>query len=331
MDYNSYESSEGTDDDFLPRIQNRMSRGGTVSGNKRIATAAASMSYPMVCEDAKIEAKIRQLERDGYYSALRAFRAQADSITWEKSSFITQLRKELRISNEDHIELCKKVNEDETIQKIREWRQSTGSGFRASKPVADSSFSTSQKRQKTERPSPSPKARRGRRRLENKTTRIEDIEIDPLVGKKIRTRWPVDGNFYEGIISDYDAAKDLHAVLYNMDAPNESWEWVNISEISPKDIQWVGTYPFHQVNPRGGLKGRGAISSRSQKDLKNNDEIRLLDTDVLIEEVERVFGAQHPDPVEIEKAQKVLKDQEQALVDAIAKLGALCDDEDGSE
>ncbi|XP_051126196.1 protein EMSY-LIKE 3-like [Andrographis paniculata] len=299
MGYNSYESSEGTDyDDFVRPTQNRMSRKDTVSGNKRTAAASASMSYPMMYENPKMEAKIRQFEKEAYYSTLRAFKAQADSITSEKSGFITDMRKELRLSNEDHRELCKKVNEDVTIRRIREWRQSTGRGFGIS-------ITASRKKQKIE--GSSSRTRRGKGRLGNGTSGglvIEDVKnIDPLVGRKISTRLPGNDKFNEGMIMDYNAEKSYG--------------------------------PFRWGNPQGGVKGWGAKKSRSKKDRENHDEIRLLDTNVLIKEVifgatkvETVFGANHPDSLEIEKVQRVLKDQEQGLVDAIAKLGALSDGED---
>ncbi|CAL0327810.1 unnamed protein product [Lupinus luteus] len=53
---------------------------------------------------------------------------------------------------------------------------------------------------------------------------------------------------------------------------------------------------------------------------KAPEDIKILHTDTLIKEVERVFGSNHPDPHEIEKAKNVLKDHEQALIDAIARL-----------
>lgn len=37
----------------------------------------------------------------------------------EKESVITELRKELRLSNEEHRDLLSKVNADETIRQIR--------------------------------------------------------------------------------------------------------------------------------------------------------------------------------------------------------------------
>ncbi|RFS87765.1 hypothetical protein CH426_26470, partial [Klebsiella aerogenes] len=60
---------------------------------------------------------------------------------------------------------------------------------------------------------------------------------------------------------------------------------------------------------------------------KGSDDIQLLHTDTLIKEVERVFGASHPDPLEVEKAKKVLKEHEQALLEAISRLGEISDGE----
>lgn len=45
--------------------------------------------------------------------------------------------------------------------------------------------------------------------------------------------------------------------------------------------------------------------------------------------MERVFGANHPDPLEIDKAKKVLKEHEQALIDALSKLADISDGESG--
>ncbi|KAI3833836.1 hypothetical protein MKX03_002176 [Papaver bracteatum] len=49
-------------------------------------------------------------------------------------------------------------------------------------------------------------------------------------------------------------------------------------------------------------------------------DIEIFHTDTLVEEVGRVFRASHPDPHEMDKLIKVLKDQEQALIDAIQSL-----------
>ncbi|CAH1426536.1 unnamed protein product [Lactuca virosa] len=136
-------------------------------------------------------------------------------------------------------------------------------------------------------------------------------------------------------------------------------------KISPEDIQWEGE--DHGIPDKGGYggsahgisrpvgsdngpgggggggRGRGLPKSQAattRKDFppsqnvigkKGLDNIQSLHTDTLIKEVERVFGSSHPDPVEIEKAKKVLKEHEQALTDAIARLADISDGESGTK
>ncbi|KAI5341595.1 PREDICTED: EMSY-LIKE [Prunus dulcis] len=433
MDYEPYDSS-GTDDDLPPSHQNRIPRGGRVAGNGR--SAVGSVPYPRMYGDTDMEAQIHQLEQEAYSSVLRAFKAQADLITWEKESLITELRKELRLSNEEHRELLGRVNADDVIRRIREWRQAGGAQLgmhntvqAAHDPIPSPTVSASRKKQKMTQsvhsqsfvgpsppfhpqatashqpssstlkrgsvpapaPAPAPGAKgkkhkpgqilpgassmkqfpssgpTGRGQVSNRVSSgaivnepAEGTTYDPLIGRKVRTRWPDDNNFYEAVITDYNQAEGRHALVYDINSANETWEWVNLSEISPEDIQWVGEDPG--ISRRGGYggsghginrsvgrdnvpvpgRGRGIPKGQSRKDFppsqngigkKAPDDIQLLHTDTLIKEVERVFGANHPDPVEIEKAKKVLKDHEQALIDAIAKLADISDGEsaDGAQ
>ncbi|KAL6129865.1 hypothetical protein ACLB2K_068247 [Fragaria x ananassa] len=351
--------------------------------------------------DTGMEAQIHQLEKEAYSSVLRAFKAQADQITWEKESVITELRKELRLSNEEHRELLGQVNADDVLQRIREWRQ--GGGVQPGMlntvqavhdPLPSPTVSASRKKQKTTQsihsqsfvapsppflpqpsttshqpsssnvkrgsvpvPAPAAKGKKhksgqilpgassikphpssGRGPVSNRVSSgairnepVEGATLNPFIGKKVRTRWPEDNSFYEAVITDYNAAK-----------------------ISPEDIQWVDEDPGishcggyggsgHGMNRSvgrdsvpGSGRGRGIQKGQSRKDFlpsqngigkKAPDDIHLLHTDTLIKEVERVFGANHPDPVEIDKAKKVLKDHEQALIDAIAKLTDISDGE----
>lgn len=70
----------GTDDDLPPTHQNRIPRGGRVSGNGR--SAVGSTPYPRVYGEIDMETQIHQFEQEAYSSVLRAFKAQADAITW---------------------------------------------------------------------------------------------------------------------------------------------------------------------------------------------------------------------------------------------------------
>ncbi|KAH0728286.1 hypothetical protein KY285_001866 [Solanum tuberosum] len=416
MDYEPYDSS-GTDDDLPPSHQNRIPRGGgRMNGNGRSAVMA-SVPYQRMYGETDMEAQIHQLEQEAYSSVLRAFKAQADAISWEKESLITELRKELRLSNEEHRELLGRVNADDVIRRIREWRQSGahqpgmhGTGQAIHDPLPSPSVSASRKKQKIAPPLPSqsfagpsptfhppalaaanqpsssaakrgpmmgPKGKKsksgqmmpgassmkmqyppsgpfGRGQLDNRVSEsAKAASVDSLIGRKVRTRWPDDNNFYEAVITDYNKAEGRHALVYDMSTANETWEWVNLSEISPEDIQWDGedpgisrhgnyggsgrgvNRPVGRDSGPGAGRGRGLAKPQSRKGFppsqnggkKGSDDIQLLHTDTLIKEVERVFGASHPDPLEVEKAKKVLKEHEQALLDAISRLGEISDGE----
>lgn len=416
MDYGPFDSS-GTDDDLPLPHQNRVQRGGRIAANGR-STAMNAVPYGRMYEENDMETQIHLLEQEAYSSVLRAFRAQADALTWEKESLMTELRKELRLSNEEHRELMNRVNSDDVIIRIRDWRQSGGhqpAMLGTGQAVRDPLTSPSRKKQKmvssvpsqsyggptppfppqplgggSSQPSSSTAKRgpvmgvnkgkksqsshtaSGRMQLHpssglsvrgQQSNRVasgvfpsepaEATSYSSLMGRRVRTRWPDDNNFYEAVITDFDPDKGRHVLVYDIGTKDETWEWVNISEISPEDIQWVGEDPGisrhfesghgRPVEREGGggpalARGRGGGVPRSQakKDLlplqngsrkKESDEIQILHTDSLVKEVERVFSNIHPNPVEVEKAKKALKDQEQALTDAIAKLADISDGE----
>ncbi|KAJ4705581.1 protein EMSY-LIKE 3 [Melia azedarach] len=382
MEYEVCDSS-GTDDDFPPH-QNRVPRGARVAVNGRSVVGSAPFSRMHT----DMEAQIHQLEQEAYCAVLRAFKAQADAITWEKEGLITELRKELRVSDDEHRELLTKVNADDVIKKIRDWRQSGGhqaARLATSQPVHDllpsPSVSASRKRQKTSQSGQSlhglpmmssmqyPSAGgAGNRSFLNRsssgtvstTEPAEATTFDPLIGRKVWTRWPEDNNFYEAVITDYNPVEGRHALVYDINTANETWEWVNLKEISHEDIRWEGEDPgityrggfgaqgrgIKRPLGRGGLvpgsgKGRGSLKDQSQlrKEFtssqnrveKVSDDIELLNTETLVKEVERLFDVSQPDPLELQKVKKMLKEHEQALIDAISRLADASDGESDGE
>ncbi|KAI3982312.1 hypothetical protein MKX01_037845 [Papaver californicum] len=428
MEYELSDSS-GTDDDLPPSHQNRVPRGGHLAGNGRPA-AVGSAPYTRPPND--METQIHLLEQEAYSSVLRAFKAQSDAITWEKESLITELRKELRVSDEEHRELLGRVNADDIIRRIREWRQAGGAHkaglLSTAQPVHDQipspNVSASRKKQKTTQsvpslslnaPSPAlhPQAvggasmqpssssakraaavgARGKQPKSGMLPGVPGMKSIPypsagptgrgqaairgtsgalvanetadgaaleLIGRKVLTRWPEDNNFYEAVITNYNASEGRHALVYDINSKDETWEWVNLKEISPEDIRWEGEDPgiSRRAGRGGGLgrgakkpmghggaapgagRGRGGIKNQVKKESplsqngigkKTLDDIEIFHTETLVKEVERVFGASHPDPLEMEKVKKVLKDQEQALIDAIERLADASDGESDDE
>ncbi|XP_062112231.1 protein EMSY-LIKE 1-like isoform X1 [Humulus lupulus] len=350
-----------------------------VAGNGR--SAVGSVSYPRMYAD--METQIHHLEQEAYCAVLRAFKAQSDALTWEKEGLITELRKELRVSDDEHRELLTRVNADDIISKIREWRKSGGNQsvrLNPSQTVYDvlpsPTILTSRKKQKISQTglqfpglssmksihSPSTGLVVNRSFLSRSSSGVratnetaEAANFDSFIGRKVWTRWPEDNSFYEAVITDYNDVEGRHALVYDINTAHETWEWVDLKEIPPEDIQWEGAdlvishggnHDGHgrghkKPSNRGGAvpgsgRGRGPIKVQPKKDFlpapngiakKVSDDIELLNTDALVKEVETVFSANHPDPFELEKAKKMLKEHEQALIDAIAKLAYSSDGE----
>ncbi|XP_058214461.1 protein EMSY-LIKE 3-like isoform X5 [Rhododendron vialii] len=391
MDYDPPDSS-GTDDDLPPSHPNRFPRAGSAAGNVRSDVFGTAQFLPM-----DMEIKIHHIEQEAYISVLRAFKAQSEAITWEKESLITELRKELRVSDEEHRDLLSRVNADDIIRRIREWRKASGlqPGMRGNsqlvhRHMCSPTVSALGKNQKTlqslaslslDAPSPelhpsmqplSSALKRGPAsgargfagRIQIQKPGFSDTfavdkpakaaNFDPLIGRKVWTRRCADKKFYEAVITDYNPNEGRHALLYDINTADEACEWVNLKEMSPRDIRWDGEDPtvpsrgergFQKSMARGGAvggggRGKGTTKSQSKKDLyplRNGigrkaalGDIEILHTDILIKEVEKVMSASQPDPLEVEKAKKVLKEQEEALVDAIARIehASLCESAD---
>jgi hypothetical protein len=347
-----------------------------------------------------METQIHLIEQEAYSSILRAFKAQSDAITWEKESLITELRKELRVSDEEHRELLSRVNADEMIRRIREWRKANSLQSSVPQLVHDApspAVSGSRKKQKTSQsiaslamgppspslhpsmqpsssalrrggPPPGPKTKKPKTSMQYPSTGIagrpqagaltnepgESGSYDPLVGRKVWTKWPDDNQYYEAVITDYNPVEGRHALVYDINSANETWEWVNLKEISPGDIRWEGEDPgisrkgghpgqgrgtktMARGGPASNAGGRGRGSMRMQQPKTQNGigkkalgEIEILHTETLLKEVEKVFGSVNPNPAEVEKAKRVLRDHELALMDAIAKLEEISDGESGN-
>ncbi|XP_039815872.1 protein EMSY-LIKE 1-like isoform X5 [Panicum virgatum] len=350
MDFGGAVDSSGTDDDLPPPYQNNrgMKGSGRITGNGRDTIGAGP--YTRVQQpQTDMETQIHHLEQEAYCSVLRAFKAQSDAITWEKESLITELRKELRVSDKEHRELLNGVNSDDIIRRIREWRESTGvlqmnpvnNAQRLHDPVP-SPTTSARKRQKTSQPIPSasvpaPSAMHSQPIAAPIQPSSSGAKKAAPPGSKVKKNKP-----------------DLYALVYDMNTAHETWEWVDFKEMAPEDVRWEGEEPDLNLLGRGaaahGVKkstsrggpmlgagrGRGPQKNSFKKDYppsqngvgkKSSDYIEILHTETLIKEVERVFSAGNPDPLEMERSKKVLKEHEQSLIDAIARLAEASDGE----
>ncbi|GLT44707.1 hypothetical protein SLA2020_185920 [Shorea laevis] len=366
MEYQVSDSS-GINDDVTPSYQNIVPGGGYVSGNGISVVGSA----PYLRMQSEMEAQIHKLEQEAYCAVLCAFKAQSDAITW----VFTLLHSHVYLVSSLR-ELLSKVNADDIIRRIRNWRRSGGNQaarLNATRPVHDllpsPGVAASRKKQKTSQLVQSlpgissaksmhypPGLPAGNRQFSNHGSLsanepADAATIHPLVGRKVQTRWPEDNNFYEAVITDYNHADGWHALVYDINTPNETWEWVDLKEIPPEDIRWDGEVPSISYRGRGVKKqsshiapalgaGReqGSANGQFRKEYmpsqygvskKASEDIELHDTETLVKE--KVFDASHLDPLELEKARKKLKEHELALIDALARLADASDGETDGE
>ncbi|TVU10038.1 hypothetical protein EJB05_43543, partial [Eragrostis curvula] len=321
------EEGKRTDDDLPPSQQTALRR-RSFSGNGRASVGA----FPFMRPHDDLESQIHRVEQDAYTGVLRAFKVQSDAISWEKESLITELRKELRVSDDEHRELLNKVNEDGAIRRMRELRQGGGtpSGVhRGSRAPYDTEPGPLAKRPRASHLIPSqsaglqspvmpshsaPSAKWGPLSAKGKMAKppmplaLPPGDPSSLINHKVYMRWPEDNNFYEATITNYNPATGEHALVYDMGTQAETWESVRLSDIAPEDIRWD-------------FEGHGSINQDGRA--PPGPSLRRQPSNGAM--VERVLS--NPNMLGIEKARKLLKDQEQSLLDAIARLDEASDTE----
>uniref|UniRef100_A0A7N0RH64 ENT domain-containing protein n=1 Tax=Kalanchoe fedtschenkoi TaxID=63787 RepID=A0A7N0RH64_KALFE len=242
----------------------------------------------------EMEIQTHHLEQEAYCAVLRAFKAQGDAITWEKESLITDLRKELRVSDDEHRDILSRVSSDDVIRRIREWRQSSGHQSVMLNPS---------------------QAMSNARRKQMILTSVPSLSLG------------------------------MHS------APLEQGSMAGLrlkrpkSNICPADIRGAGENPSEFLADGVGLQGQvdggnGLTAQAAPQFPQNNhigsgnklpEDIEIFDTNTLIREVERVFNSSNPNPAEVETAKKMLREHEQALMEAITILASATDGDSDEE
>ncbi|XP_026664820.1 protein EMSY-LIKE 3-like isoform X2 [Phoenix dactylifera] len=118
MEYLKNDSS-GTDDDLPNHSIIWNSRGVLYSGVMRISSGPVSHGACLI----NMEFQIHCMETEAYGAILRVFIAQSDVLSWGKEGLMSELRKELRVSDVEHREILGKINSDASIKSIRELRK----------------------------------------------------------------------------------------------------------------------------------------------------------------------------------------------------------------
>ncbi|KAK9157625.1 hypothetical protein Scep_004199 [Stephania cephalantha] len=245
-----------------------------------------------------IEYQIRCIEMEAYTAVLRAFTAQADVLSWDKEGLMSDLRKELKVSDIEHRELRVKIDSDDSVRMIREWRK----GMVCQREILPDAIT------------PSVPGFLGhsvnKRRKSSQITAFSAPNhlsfAQPASGAipssfathSIESRW---GDEASASFKMGSAVQPMKSVVHN------------------------GQMSFS-------IKGRGPGAVQLRKNCQSSnvtnlitsyDKIEIRSTDVLIHEVERLISGVRLDPVQVEKAKLLLREHEREILVALEKLAGI--------
>lgn len=192
--------------------------------------------------------QIHHYEQEAYISVLRAFKVQSDALTWEKAKLMTDLRIELRISNEEHRAFLNRVDKSE--------------------------------------------------KKKNK----------------------VDEN--DGNCSPFHKKQKISLTFGNRGVADHALRNISSIESAQQYYSTGTTRKGARRAVRGAKKSMDHDGAVLPLQSPNGDlnHIQMVSTEAVVDEVENILLSSHPEPYEIEHAVNILKNQEETLVDALAKI-----------
>ncbi|KAK9123434.1 hypothetical protein Sjap_013036 [Stephania japonica] len=281
--------STGRDDDGYP-IQNMHH-----SWDQTIDPAAIVHSVDVT----DIEYQIRCIEMEAYTAVLKAFTAQADVLSWDKEGLMSDLRKELRVSDIEHRELRVKVDSDDSVRMIRqEWRK----GMVCQKEIFPDA----------------------------KTPSVPGLLCHPY--NKRRKCSQITAFSAPNLLSFAQPASGVIPSSFATHSVESQWG----DEASASFKMGSAVQPMKSVVHNGqmsfSIKGRGSGVVQPRKNCQPSnvtnfntscDKIEIRTTDILIHEVEKLTSGERPDPVQVEKAKLLLREHEREILVALEKLAGI--------
>lgn len=170
-----------------------------------------------------------------------------------KEKLLTDLRKELNITNDQHAQFLGTIMEDEIVIHVREKGPSAKVSkdlrkkVEGARPSLAGATTPTAKKSKKEKPKPPPAYGTGAQRKAAPTTKI-----DEYVGKKVKRWWQDEGAWFDGIVTDYKPDQG-HCIVYDFNTENESFEWYDIRRSSTDECVVLDGPPVtNQAGAAGG-------------------------------------------------------------------------------
>ena len=124
---------------------------------------------------------------------------------------------------------------------------------------------------KTPKPAPAPKTKAAPKAKTPKGPAAAPIVVNELICRRVQRFWPDEGGWFDAIITDYRPTTNEHCLTYEINTPNETFEWADISKFDGREFKLqepVATEVATEV-------ATGAEFETSQHG--NDDEPQLMD------------------------------------------------------
>jgi len=200
-----------------------------------------------------VEETIRDMEMEAYKSVLRVL--SLSELSWSRDDLLGRLRKELNIDPSEHDNIKMQLMQDQSIARLREAianpsahqppakKQRVSTGYNEMPARAKSMPLPAPKRQ------PPPKAATIKKPTSSKPMAkpgAPAVVVNEHVGKQVRRLWEGDG-WYTAMISDYRVDSDEHCIVYDINTPEESYEWVRLADLKRSEFQWLSDKPSFEA------------------------------------------------------------------------------------
>lgn len=310
---------------------------------------------------ADMDIEIHRIEIEAYGAVLKAFIAQSEDLSWAKEGLITELRKELRVSDTEHREILGKVHLDDKVKSIRERRNSyTDQHLKATNPSLSYPSLVScesNKRQKVATPllsspmyhlrappssvpvpmpmSSSPKHVTCTQPSSAPARMNVSCSKHPLRAQPSSIPVAIPLSFSKHLPHGQPKASVMPSPLTVQSRESQvNNETAIFSQHTHSQSHMVPLSQGKQIISSSRLRApakpqapkKDYINSGSEVLKVVSDIIEIRDTDKLIKEVQKICGVQ-PNHSQLTRATLVLREHERALMEAIRKIAAISDND----
>ena len=63
------------------------------------------------------------------------------------------------------------------------------------------------------------------------------IVVNELICRRVQRFWPDEGGWFDAIITDYRPTTNEHCLTYEINTPNETFEWADISQFDGREFK----------------------------------------------------------------------------------------------